>query len=317
MLNLLRRAALGFVPLTVDANWRASDDIIWIDLVDPTPDEEAAVEAAYGIDLPTREEARHLEPSSRLYQEAGATFLTATLLARAEEPHPVASPVTLVLVNDVLITIRYEPLKAFTIFAERCAHAPVADGGEAALELLDAIVERSAEVLERQSNQVHETSVAIFNRPPGNTFGPLLSDLARAQSITSLARKSLVSLSRLSSFAALAQEFQKDESRRGHLIAIQHDIQALTEHASFTSGHISFLLDAALGLINIEQNSIIKFFSVVAVVFLPPTLVASIYGMNFDIMPELHWVMGYPWALLLMVISGVAPFLWFKKKGFL
>ena len=157
MLNLLRRAARGFVPLTVDANWRASDDIIWIDLVDPTPDEEAAVEAAYGIDLPTREEARHLEPSSRLYQEAGATFLTATLLARAEEPHPVASPVTLVLVNDVLITIRYEPLKAFTIFAERCAHAPVADGGEAALELLDAIVERSAEVLER--------SRARFTRP--------------------------------------------------------------------------------------------------------------------------------------------------------
>ena len=115
----------------------------------------------------------------------------------------------------------------------------------------------------------------------------------------------------------MATEFQKDESRRSHLIAIQHDIQALTEHASFTSGHISFLLDAALGLINIEQNSIIKFFSVVAVVFLPPTLVASIYGMNFDIMPELHWVMGYPWALLLMVISGVAPFLWFKKKGFL
>ena len=317
MLNLLRRAARGFVPLTVDANWRASDDIIWIDLVDPTPEEEAAVEAAYGIDLPTREEARHLEPSSRLYQEDGATFLTATLLARADQPHPVASSVTLVLLSDVLITIRYEPLKAFTIFAERCAHAPVNDGGEAALELLDAIVERSAEVLEAQATLVHETSVAIFNRPPSSAFGPLLSDLARAQSITSLARKSLVSLSRLSSFAALAPEFQKDDSRRSHLIAIQHDIQALTEHASFTSGHISFLLDAALGLINIEQNSIIKFFSVVAVVFLPPTLVASIYGMNFDVMPELHWVLGYPWALALMVVSGVAPFVWFKKKGWL
>ena len=317
MLNLLRRAARGFVPLTVDANWRASDDIIWIDLVDPTPEEEAAVEAAYGIDLPTREEARHLEPSSRLYQEDGATFLTATLLARADQPHPVASPVTLVLLSDVLITIRYEPLKAFTIFAERCAHAPVNDGGEAALELLDAIVERSAEVLEAQASLVHETSVAVFNRPPSSAFGPLLSDLARAQSITSLARKSLVSLSRLSSFAALAPEFQKDDSRRSHLIAIQHDIQALTEHASFTSGHISFLLDAALGLINIEQNSIIKFFSVVAVVFLPPTLVASIYGMNFDVMPELHWVLGYPWALALMVVSGVAPFVWFKKKGWL
>ncbi len=111
-----------------------------------------------------------------------------------------------------------------------------------------------------------------------------------------------MSLSRLSSFAALAPEFQKDESRRSHLTSVQHDIQALTEHSSFTSGHIS--LPARRGArrsINIEQNSIIKFFSVVAVVFLPPTLVASIYGMNFDTMPELHWLFGYPWALALMV----------------
>lgn len=317
MLNLLRRAARGFAPLTISKGWRPTDDVIWIDLVSPTREEETAVEEAYGIELPTREETAHLEPSSRLYQEGGATFLTATLLARVDEPRPVATPVTFVLLADVLITIRYEPLRAFSIFAQRCNHIPLADGGEAALELLDAIVERSAEVLELQSSLVHETSVAIFNRPPSTAFGPLLTDLARAQSITSMARKSLVSLSRLSSFAALAPEFQKDESRRSHLTSVQHDIQALTEHASFTSGHISFLLDAALGLINIEQNSIIKFFSVVAVVFLPPTLVASIYGMNFDEMPELHWLFGYPWALLLMVISGVAPFLWFKKKGWL
>lgn len=317
MLNLLRRGAKGFVLQPVSGEWRPSDDVVWIDLLSPTPEEEAAVEGAYGIDLPTREETAHLEPSSRLYQEDGATFLTATLLGRADEPHPVATPVTFVLIADVLITIRYEPLKAFSIFAQRCAHAPVADGGEAALELLDAIAERSAEVLELQSNLVHETSVAIFNRPPSTAFGPLLTDLARAQSITSMARKSLVSLSRLASFSALAPEFQKDAARHSHLTSIQHDIQALTEHASFTSGHISFLLDAALGLINIEQNSIIKFFSVVAVVFLPPTLVASIYGMNFDIIPELHWAFGYPWALLLMVISGVAPFIWFKRKGWL
>ncbi|HEY9234282.1 MULTISPECIES: magnesium transporter CorA family protein [Phenylobacterium] len=317
MMNLLRRATRGFVPHVVSGEWRPTDDIVWIDLQSPTPEEEAAVEAAYGVDLPTREETARLEPSSRLYQENGATFLTATLLARVDEPHPVATPVTFVLIDNVLITIRYEPLKAFTIFAQRCAHVPVNDGGDAALELLDAIVERSAEVLELQSSLTHETSIAIFNRPPSTAFGPLLTDLSRAQSITSMVRKSLVSLSRLTSFGALAPEFQRDEARRSHLTSIQHDVQALTEHASFTSGHISFLLDAALGLINIEQNSIIKFFSVVAVVFLPPTLIASIYGMNFKIIPELHWAYGYPWALLLMVISGVAPFIWFKRKGWL
>jgi magnesium transporter len=317
MLNLLRRTGRGLAPETVGEGWRPGEDIIWIDLVSPTPEEERAVEQAYGVDLPTRAETAHLEPSSRLYQEDSATFLTATLLARADEPHPVATPVTFVLLADVLITIRYEPLRAFSIFSQRCANVAIADGGEAALELLDAVVERCAEVLEQQSALVHETSVAIFNRPPSTAFGPLLTDLSRAQSITSMARKSLVSLSRLASFAALAPELQKQEGRRSHLISIQHDIQALTEHSSFTSGHISFLLDAALGLINIEQNSIIKFFSVVAVVFLPPTLVASIYGMNFDVMPELHWILGYPLALLLMVITGVTPFIWFKRKGWL
>lgn len=317
MLNLLRRGARGFIPHTVSSEWRPTEDVIWIDLVSPTADEERAVEGAYGVDLPTREETAHLEPSSRLYQEDGATFLTASLLAKADEPHPIVTPVTFVLIDNVLITIRYEPLKAFSMFAQRCSHVEVADGGEAALELLDAIVERAAEVLELQSNLVHETSVAIFNRPPSTAFGPLLTDLSRAQSITSMVRKSLVSLGRLASFSVLAPEFQKDDARRSHLTSVQHDIQALTEHASFTSGHISFLLDAALGLINIEQNSIIKFFSVVAVVFLPPTLVASIYGMNFDIIPELHWTFGYPLALLLMVITGVAPFIWFKRKGWL
>jgi len=317
MLNLLRRATHGLTAETVGADWSPPQDVIWIDLLSPSREEELAVEAAYGIDLPTREEMAHLEPSSRLYQEDGATFLTATLLSHSDAQHPVATPVTFVLVRGVLVTIRYEALKAFKIYAHRCQHALVEDGAEVLLELLDAVIERAAEVLERESSLVQDTSLAIFNRPPSTAFGPMLSDLARAQSVTTMIRKSQLSLSRLASFAALAPELKDGEVRRGHLVSIQHDIQALTEHSGFLSGHISFLLDAALGLINIEQNSIIKFFSVVAVVFLPPTLVASIYGMNFDLMPELKWPLGYPFAMGLMVLSAVAPFLWFKKKGWL
>lgn len=317
MLNLLRRAAHGLSTEPAGADWRPPEDAIWIDLVSPTREEELAVEAAFKIDLPTREEMAHLEPSSRLYQEAGATFLTATLLAHSQDQHPVPTPVTFVLARGVLITIRYEELRAFRIFGERCKHVHIVEGAEVLLELLDAVVERAAEVLERESSLVQETSVAIFNRPPSTAFAPMLSDLARAQSVTSMIRKSQLSLSRLANFAALAAELQEGEGRRGHLVSIQHDIQALTEHSGFLSNHISFLLDAALGLINIEQNSIIKFFSVVAVVFLPPTLVASIYGMNFDHMPELHWLLGYPFAMLLMALTAIAPFWWFKKKGWL
>ncbi len=317
MLNLLRRAAHGLVTETVGADWRPPEDTIWISLVSPTREEELSVEAAFGIDLPTREEMAHLEPSSRLYQEDGATFLTATLLSHSEDQHPIPTPVTFVLAEGVLITVRYEELKAFRIFAERCKHVRIEAGAEVLLELLDAVIERAAEVLERESGRVQDTSVGIFNRPPSTAFAPMLTDLARAQSVTSMIRKSQLSLSRLANFAALAPELREGDGRRGHLVSIQHDIQALTEHSGFLSNHISFLLDAALGLINIEQNSIIKFFSVVAVVFLPPTLVASIYGMNFEHMPELHWPLGYPFAMLLMVLTAIAPFWWFKKKGWL
>lgn len=317
MLSILRRGVGGFLVETPTPRWRPPEDVVWIDLLSPSREEELAVEEAFGIDLPTREEMAHLEPSSRLYQEDGATFLTATLLAHSDEHHPIATPATFVLVKGVLVTIRYEALRAFAIFGQRCEHTPIADGADAMLDLLDAVVERAAEVLERESTRVQDDSVAIFQRPPSTAFAPLLTDLARAQSVTSMIRKSLVSLSRLASFAALAHEVAAADDHRAHLVSIQHDIQALIEHSGFLSGHISFLLDAALGLINIEQNSIIKFFSVVAVVFLPPTLVASIYGMNFDVMPELHWLLGYPLALGMMVVTGVTPFLWFKKKGWL
>src|SRR3546814_337316 len=130
-----------------------------------------------------------------------------------------------------------------------------------------------------------------------------------------MTRTSLVSLARLLSFAALAQEIAVDPDCSAHLRSLQSDAQSLTEHASFQSSHIAFLLDAALGLIGIEQNGIIKIFSVMAVIFMPPTLVASIYGMNFHHMPELSWPFGYPMALGLMVVSAILPVLWFRKRG--
>jgi magnesium transporter len=143
----------------------------------------------------------------------------------------------------------------------------------------------------------------------------LLTDLARAQSVTSMTRTCVVSLARMLSFAVLAREIAGNRECKAHLKSLQSDAQSLTEHASFESSHIAFLLDAALGLINIEQNGTIKIFSVMAVIFMPPTLVASIYGMNFHHMPELSWLLGYPAALGLMVVSALVPVLWFRKRG--
>ncbi|TAL35870.1 MAG: magnesium transporter [Phenylobacterium sp.] len=317
MHNVLRRGQSAFQVETPGPGWRPDAEVVWIDLLRPTREEELAVEAALGVDLPTREEMAALEPSSRLYQEGGATFMTATLLARSHENKPFGTPVTFVLVKGLMVTLRYEELRAFTVFSARALEEEKTSASETLLGLLDAVVERLAQVLDDTGRNVEDASTAIFDRPRAGNFRPLMTSLAQAQSVTALARASLVSVGRLLSFAALAPEIADQHACRAHLKTLQRDTQSLTEHSSHQSAHVAFLLDAALGLINIEQNGIIKFFSVVAVVFMPPTLVASIYGMNFDVMPELHWVFGYPMALVAMVVAGILPVLWFKRRGWL
>lgn len=317
MLNLLRRGQRATQVEQAGPGWRLPPDLLWIDLLRPTREEELAVEAALELQLPTIEEMQALEPSSRLYQECGGTFMTATLLARSHEDVPFATPVTFVLAKGVLVTLRYEELRAFRVFSERAPEGDLQSASAALLGLMDAVVERLATVLDDMGEKVEQASGAIFKRPPGGNFRPLLTDLAQAQSVTSLTRTSLVSLARTLGYASLAPELSGDPECRAHLEALQRDAQSLTEHAGYQSSHVAFLLDAALGLINIEQNGIIKFFSVVAVVFMPPTLIASIYGMNFDVLPELHWRLGYPAALVMMVIAAALPVLWFKRRGWL
>lgn len=319
MLNLLRRGAPAFDTLdatALPADWALPADTVWIDLISPTREEELAVEKVLGLDLPTAREMAQIEPSSRLYQESGATFMTASLLMRGDEDHPGITPATFVLCEGRLITLRYETLKPFSVFAARAVQTGVdaSAGGEALLGLLDAVVERLAEVLERGSEKVQASSNAIFDRPRGGAFEPLLTGLARTQSIASLARTSLVSLGRLASYAALSKEIAAQPACQAHLVSIQHDIQSLIEHSGYQASHIAFLLDAALGLINIEENATMKVFAVATVLLMPPTLVGAVYGMNFEQMPELKWVWGYPFALALMVASGLGPFLWFRKK---
>ncbi|OYU68605.1 MAG: magnesium transporter [Alphaproteobacteria bacterium PA2] len=320
MLRVLRRDAHRFDVLgdeDLAAGWRMPQGVVWADMNRPSRSEELAAEYALGLQLPTPEEMQQIEPSSRLYREGGATFMTASLLTRSDQDVAELSPVTFVLSSDRLITIRFIESKAFDVFSQRVL-SPTTDsssGADTFLGLMDAIVERVAEVLEAGSGQVQASSTAIFSRLRGGAFEPLLTSLARTQSTTSLARTSLVSLGRLASFAALAPEIADDPAHQVHLASVQHDIQSLTEHSGYQASHISFLLDAALGLINIEQNVTMKFFAVATVLLMPPTLIGAIYGMNFRHMPELDWPLGYPMAIGLMILSGLIPFLWFRRKG--
>jgi magnesium transporter len=315
-------------------------DTVWLDLVEPSAEEEAAVEKALGIDIPTREELAEIEASSRLYQEDGAHFMTANLIRRGDNDQPESSPVTFIIKDNVLITIRYHHPQAFPAYVKRAMKPqPTAMTGWGILiSLLEAVVDRAADHLERAGQIVDETSKQTFGArrvlSGVHKAGPaqkapqrrvnlqaLIENIGEEGDFVSKMRESLVSIGRVTAFMQAITD-QMPESKlmkenRARIKILQRDIVSLTDHASFLSGKISFLLDAVLGLISIEQNGIIKIFSVAAVVFLPPTLVASIYGMNFQFMPELQWDYGYPFALLLMVISAILPFWYFKQRGWL
>ncbi|HKW52700.1 MAG TPA: magnesium transporter CorA family protein [Stellaceae bacterium] len=327
MLQILTSSDCRLRALAADSGQAMPDDAVWIDLLRPTREEESFVEKALAVELPTREEMQEIEPSNRLYQEDGGLFMTANVLANTDSPAPESTAVTFVLLRQRLVTVRYAEPKAFRIFAgyvER--HREVGAGGPSLLVgLLEAIVDRTADILERIGVDIDALSRSIFatdgsgGSQPGATrdFTDALTRIGRHHDLTSKARDSLVSLSRLLSFLTLPGDVRNDKELREHVRSLARDVASLTDHATFISGNISFLLNATLGLVNVEQNAIIKIFSVAAVVFLPPTLVASIYGMNFKLIPELGWDFGYAWALLLMVLSAVLPYLYFKRRGWL
>ena len=318
MIRILRAGQPRFDTVDVcNADWSLPTTAVWIDLVEPTRAEELAIERALDLLLPTKEEMAEIEVSSRLYQEDGATFMTATLLHKSDGEGPHADPLTFVLVGSRLVTIRYFEPKSFPIFETQLARQPELSmsGVTTFVNLMEAVVDRTADNLEFTSAEVETLSREIFAAERPRSFEPILTRLGINQTANNKVRDSLVSLSRLIGFAGFASQIEPDDDAKDHLDSMQRDIQSLTDHSSYLSGNITFLLDAALGLINIEQNSIIKIFSIVTVAIMPPTLVGAIYGMNFEHMPELHWMSGYPLAIVLMVVSGAAPLVWFKRKG--
>ena len=296
---------------------------VWIDLVSPTVQEVKIVETLLGIAVPTREEMQEIEVSSRLYVENGARYMTATLMCHSDTVTPKTTPVTFILAGHRLATVRYDEPRPFAIVEHKLARAcPAKVTGDAVLmDLLDAIIDRSADILERIGTEVDQISHDIFE--PEDDTGPpsyndILKALGRKGDLTSKVRESLVSIGRLLLFIANEVESMKwSKDKRTQVQSMQRDVVSLTDHASYLTNKITFLLDAMLGVVNIQQNNIIKLFSVAAVILMPPTLVASIYGMNFRHMPELDWTFGYPLAIGIMLLAGALPYLYFKWRKWL
>lgn len=297
----------------------------WFDLIEPTQEEDNRIEAVCGISIPTRDEMAEIEISSRLYQEDGAVFMTALVLANVDHGNFTLEPVSFILTGSNLVTVRYHVPKAFELFTSRALREASGCGTNASalVMLLEAVVDRAADVLERTAREIDGLSARIFGlrdaeKAKGPVFESVLVELGKMGDLTSALRDSLISLDRVSSYLALSlPRYDKDKALKERLKTLNRDIRSISDHTGFLSQKVTFLLDATLGLINIEQNNIIKIFSIAAVVLLPPTLVASAYGMNFTHMPELEWVLGYPMAIGLMVVSALIPFLYFKRKGWL
>ncbi len=309
-------------PLPVEPHGPIPEAVVWLDLLEPTPEEERFVDEVLGLDVPSEEEMQEIEVSSRLYQERGALYMTATVMVGADTAKPGRSPVTFVLVGHRLLTLRYAEPLPFRVFAAKARrHTVLSSTGEEVLAgLLDAIVDRVADILERVQGEIDTLSSDIFVRDDSAAkldFDEVLRRVGQVQALTTQARESLVSIARLLSFIGRPAETKLPKAFERGFKTIARDVMALSDHASFLTSNINFMLDATLGMINNEQNGIIKIFSVAAVVFLPPTLVASIYGMNFDIIPELKWQFGYLWAIGLMVASAIVPYWYFKRRGWL
>ena len=301
------------------------ESAVWIDLVNPSAAEDRAVERLTGIAVPTREDMQEIEISSRLYIENGARYMTATLMCQSDTDMPRTTAVTFILAGHRLVTVRYDTPKPFPQVEHKLARScsPVITGEQVLMELMDAVIDRCADILERVGTDLDQVSHDIFepeSERHGNAkrYAQILAAIGRKGDLTSKVRESLVSIGRVVTFVAAAVDGVKwSKDMREQLKTMQRDVASLSDHASYLSGKITFVLDALLGVVNLEQNNIIKLFSVMAVVLMPPTLIASIYGMNFKDMPELEWTHGYPLAVVAMIAAAIVPYYIFKLKKWL
>ena len=296
---------------------------VWFDLLNPTPDEEALAGRITGLPIPTRADLDEIESSSRLYREDGALFLS-TPLARLHDGHCSTVPFGLVVSKEFLVTVRFSDYPAIEAYARGLekAAAPL-DARALMVGLLEAIVDRLADLLEVIGGELDRLSTTVFRAETmqkrsraDQTLREVLRDVGRQGDAVSRLRDSMLGLQRLAVFVQHAEEVAEPGLQQ-RMATLAADLRSLTEYDAQVSNKVQFLLDATLGLINVEQNNGIRILTVVSLIGIPPTLIASIYGMNFKDIPELNWSFGYWYALTLMAVSIIVPLAWFRRLGWI
>ena len=312
MLNVYRRVdgrllAIDEVPVPEDA--------AWLDLIDPSETERARVKAMLRQELPETEDVEEIEASARSYEDEAGLHVHSLFLHEVEG-RPRNTSVAFSLTGERLVTLREREIPAFRLLRMRARHDPemARDPICTVLSLFETKIDDLADILEEVYQGLEGVSTDVLEKSDAQ-IEDALDALARHEDTNGKVRLCLMDTQRALTFLLRRGRLNPGQSERAS--ALLRDIESLLPHNAFVFDKINFLMDAAQGFINLEQNQIIKIFSIAAVVFLPPTLVASIYGMNFQYMPELQWLLGYPWALGLMVLSGIAPYWYFKRKGWL
>ena len=302
----------------------------WIDLLDPTEDEIRAVEAATGLDLPNKEQLSEVEASSRLRRVGQALFISVPVIFRGDAGPARITPVGFIVSAEHFVTVRFEKLKAFESCRERVGRAEISHPSPMStfLALLEAIVDRLADILEEVGADLDKVAEEVFGKDLDDkpTRRPKATDLklryvlrrvGRARQLASKVRATLLAIGRIVPYVeSEAEEWMPGEARP-RLETVRRDVDSLDEYEIHLSDKVQFLLDADLGLISIEQNDRFRILTVVSIIGIPPTFFASMYGMNFKTMPELDWQYGYPYALALLLASAIIPVVWFRFKGWL
>ena len=316
----------GSVDLAPDeAGLRAA---AWIDMTSPSDAEVMLVERTTGLHVPSLAELSEIESSSRLAKVGEVLYLSMPWLLGVAGGAPRTSVLGFVLARERVVTVRFGESQVIRAFVE---HLPGRFGAPCGpvhvfVGLLEAIVDRFADMLEEIGGHLDHASATIFDARTGTGHRPRMEDhklrallraVGQAGDTVSRLRDSLLAVGRIIHYVATTAEAWVPPDIHARLHTLRQDVRSLTEHDGFLTNKIQFLLDATLGFISIAQNNIIKVLTVVSVVGVPPTLVASIYGMNFKTMPELQWAYGYPYGLAMIVLSAVVPLVWFRLRGWL
>ncbi|MDQ3059143.1 MAG: magnesium/cobalt transporter CorA [Pseudomonadota bacterium] len=299
---------------------------IWVDLESPTPEEKRWIKQYYGLSIPEDAMDEDIEESARFYEEDNGELHIRSdfLIADAVEPRTVRVAFILNLVNDdlkskgVLFSIHDEDVPVFRLLRMRARRAPglIEDAKEVLLKLFDADAEYSADTLEGIYVELEKVSTQVLAGDVTDAMaGEVLGAIAHHEDLNGRIRRNMMDTRRALSFMMRSKMLNAEQFEDARQIL--RDIDSLDSHTAFLFDKINFLMDATVGFININQNKIIKIFSVASVALLPPTLIASVYGMNFRMMPELDWSLGYPYALGLMVASAVVPMWYFRRRGWL